>query len=407
MFIHRHIVSFLFILGLTVPCVSQAAENSLSCGMPFDDFLIEMKGKALKRGIPLKTVTDVLFHTEILPEVIKLDRDQKAFRMSFTRFSDRSVSDYRLIHGKKKLKRHRALFDIIWNKYGIPPEVILSFWAMETDYGVVQGNFHTLSSLATLANDCRRSDLFQLQYLDAMQLVQDKILDAEKSVGAWAGEFGQIQMLPSDIIAFGVDGDGDGKVQLDRSTHDTILTAARLIVSKGWKPQQRWFEEVSLSEGFPWYEAGLGRSRSLKEWMKLGLKPRNFSALDSDLDAITSLILPQGRKGPKFLAYPNFNIFMQWNDSFMYSTTAAYLANRLKGDLEFASDDPKDILNFDEMVDLQEILYGFGYDVGKIDGILGAKTRQSVRLVQMNLGLPADSWPTIQLLEALRSIGAN
>ena len=404
MFIHRHIVSLIFVVGLMIPGICQAKYKDLICEMPFDDFLNKMKHKALKKGIPLKTVTNVLLNTKHLPEVIRLDRDQKAFRMSFTHFSDRSVNEYRLMHGKKKIQKHHTLFDIIWKKYGIPPEVIVSFWAMETDYGLVQGDFHTLSALATLANDCRRSELFQLQYLDAMQLVGDKILDAEKSYGAWAGEVGQIQMLPSDIIAFGVDGDGDGKIKLGKSAQDTILTAAELIVSKGWKPRQRWFEEVSLSEEFPWREAGLGRSRSIKEWMKLGVKPLHFNFLETELNTITSLILPQGRKGPKFLAYPNFNIFMRWNDSFMYSTTTAYLANRLRGNPKFVSRAPDDILNFYQMVELQEILYELGHEVGKVDGILGARTRQSVRIVQMNLGLPADSWPTLELLELLRSI---
>ena len=201
-----------------------------------------------------------------------------------------------------------------------------------------------------------------------------------------------------------MDGDGNGRVELNKSAHDTILTAARLIASKGWVPQQPWFEEVKLTKHFPWYEAGLGRGRSLKAWGKLGVVLRNdhFSNMDNSLEA--TLILPQGRKGPKFLAYPNFNIFMQWNDSFMYSTTAAYLANRLRGESKYRSRDPEDILSFGQMVKLQEILEALGYDVGKVDGILGAKTRQSVRKIQLKLGFAADSWPTDELLDLLESI---
>ncbi len=204
--------SFLFVLifwflGLGI-CHSD--ENKTGCGMPFSFFLDNMREKAIKSGISSKTVSNVILNTKYLEEVIKLDINQIAFRSSFTDFSNRSVNEYRLLHGRKKVQKYESLFNEIWRNYGIPPEVIVSFWAMETDYGLVQGDFHTLSALATLANDCRRSELFQLQYLDAMQLVADKILDAEKSFGAWAGEVGQIQMLPSDIITFGVDGDGDG-----------------------------------------------------------------------------------------------------------------------------------------------------------------------------------------------------
>ena len=199
-------------------------------------------------------------------------------------------------------------------------------------------------------------------------------------------------------------GDGDGKIQLSKSPADTILTAAKLIVNKGWKPRKPWFEEVVLSTEFPWQEAGLGRSRSIAEWINLGVKPRNNAFFGSDYDEEATLILPQGRNGPKFLAYQNFNIFMKWNNSFMYSTTAAYLANRLKGDSQYLQNDPEEILSLDQMVELQEILSKLGYDVGKIDGILGAKTRQSVRKIQISLGFPADSWPTIELLNYLKVI---
>ena len=383
---------------------SRANQQDLLCKVPFSDFLLTMKDLALSQGISLETVASALSHTKYLASVIKLDRNQKAFRVSFKDFSDKAVNKYRLLNGKKNIKKNQILFNKVWKKYGIPPEVIVSFWAMETDYGVVQGNFHTLSALGTLANDCRRSEFFQSQYLAAIKLVENKTLDAEKSVGAWAGEFGQIQMMPLDIISFGTDGDGDGKVQLDKSPHDTILTAAELIASKGWAPRQPWFEEVTLMKGFPWHEAGLGRARSIWEWSKLGVTPRNGNFSDIDSELKTTLILPQGRKGPKFLAYPNFNIFMQWNDSFMYSTTAAYLANRLRGESRYRSRDPDDILSFGQMVKLQEILEALGYDVGKVDGILGAKTRQSVRKIQLKLGFAADSWPTDELLDLLESI---
>ena len=401
--------SFLFVLTfwfLTLG-ICHSDEKKTDCGMPFPFFLDNMREKAIKSGISSKTVSNVILNTEYLEEVIKLDRNQIAFRSSFTDFSNRSVNEYRLLHGQKKVEKYESLFNEIWRNYGIPPEVIVSFWAMETDYGEVQGNFHTLSALGTLANDCRRSELFQGQYLSAMKLVENKMLNAKNSFGAWAGEFGQIQMLPSDIIAYGADGDGDGKVQLGISSHDTILTAAKLILSKGWIPRQPWMQEVELREDFPWQEAGLGRSRPIKDWLKLGVRLRKVGIYDFDSNTKASLILPQGRKGPQFLIYPNFNVFMKWNNSFLYSTTAAYLANRLGGESEFISQDPEDILSFDQMIDLQEILYKMGYEVGKVDGILGAKTRQSVRIIQINLGLPADSWPTTELLRLLKSIGVK
>ena len=362
-----------------------------------------MAEQALDMGLSSKAISKSLLSTRYLKEVISLDKNQKSFRLSFSEFSNRSVNEYRLVLGKKNISLHKKLFDQVKSFYGIPAEIITALWAMETDYGAVQGNFHTLSALGTLAHDCRRPALFQLQYLAAIRLVENKILSAEESLGAWAGEFGQIQMLPSEVLVFGSDGDGDGKVELVKSSEDMIATAAKLIKSKGWKYNQPWFDEVLITQDFPWEEAGLGRSRTVKEWKKLGVRLRDSRVSRSRNDLRAYLILPQGRKGPKFLAYSNFKIFMKWNNSFMYSTTAAYLANRLRGDPEYIAGNPADILKVEEMIKLQILLRRLGYEVGKIDGILGANTRQSVRKVQINLGLPADSWPTMELLQILKT----
>ena len=371
------------------------------CGGSFETFLEKIAEQALDMGLSSKVISNSVFNTKYLKEVVRLDKNQKSFRLSFSEFTNRSVNEYRLVFGKKNIELHKKLFDKIKSNYGIPAEVITALWAMETDYGAVLGDFHTLSALGTLAHDCRRSDLFQSQYLAAIRLVENKVLSAEESLGAWAGEFGQIQMLPLDILNFGSDGDSNGKIELVKSSKDTIATAAKLIQSKGWQVDQPWIEEVVVTKEFPWRESGLGRPRTVMEWKKLGVRLRNSKVHQRIDDLKANLILPQGRKGPKFFAFPNFRIFMEWNNSFMYSTTAAYLANRLKGDPEYITENPADILKVEEMIILQKLLRRLGYQVGRIDGILGANTRQSVRKVQMSLGLPADSWPTIKLLQML------
>ena len=378
-----------------------ANERLVPCGGSFDTFLEKITVQALDMGLSSKVISNSVFNTKYLKEVVRLDKNQKNFRLSFSEFTNQSVNEYRLVFGKKNIELHKKLFDKIKSNYGIPAEVITAFWAMETDYGAVLGDFHTLSALGTLAHDCRRSDLFQSQYLAAIRLVENKILSAEESLGAWAGEFGQIQMLPLDILIFGSDGDSNGKIELVKSSKDTIATAAKLIQSKGWQADQPWIEEVVVTKEFPWRETGLGRPRTVMEWKKLGVRLRNSKVPQRINDLKANLILPQGRKGPKFFAFPNFRIFMEWNNSFMYSTTAAYLANRLKGDPEYITENPADILKVEEMIILQKLLRRLGYQVGRIDGILGANTRQSVRKVQISLGLPADSWPTIKLLQML------
>ena len=138
----------------------------------------------------------------------------------------------------------------------------------------------------------------------------------------------------------------------------------------------------------------------MEAWKRLGIKSRTESFEAND-QAIATLLIPQGRKGPKFLAYSNFKVYLSWNDSFIYTVTAAHLAKRLQGQKKYKHQNPEGILSIDSMILLQRLLQKRGYDVGKIDGILGAKTRQSVRKLQLHYGLPADSWPNLELLERL------
>ena len=372
----------------------------VNCGGDFNTFLKNIGEVAINQGIDKNDVFLVLKKTQRSKKVLSFDRKQSTFRLSFTDFSKKAINSYRLKNGKKNIEKYRDLFLVAKLKYGIPPEVITAFWAMETDFGAVQGNFHTISALATLAHDCRRPEMFQQEYIAAIHLFSKGIIDL-KTTGAWAGEVGQVQMLPSDILRFGSDGNKDGIIDLKKSPEDSIFTAAALISELGWKPNQPWIEEVIINDiNFPWQEAGFGRNRTVSSWKKLGIISRNKKFMASD-KTIATLLLPQGLKGPKFLAYPNYNIYLKWNDSFIYTVTAAHLASRLGGQKKFLSSKPEKILSVEEMLKLQKILQSMGYDVGKVDGILGRKTRQSVRSIQIKLGFPADSWPTADLFNTL------
>ena len=372
----------------------------VNCGGEFNTFLRNIGEVAINQGIDKNDVFLVLKNTQRSKKVLSFDRKQSTFRLSFTDFSKKAINSYRLKNGKKNIEKYRDLFLVAKSKYGIPSEVITAFWAMETDFGAVQGNFHTISALATLAHDCRRPEMFQQEYIAAIHLFSNGVIDL-KTTGAWAGEVGQVQMLPSDILRFGSDGNKDGIIDLKKSPEDSIFTAAALISELGWKPNQPWIEEVIINDiNFPWQEAGFGRNRTVFSWKKLGIISRNKKFMASD-DTMATLLLPQGLKGPKFLAYPNYDIYLKWNDSFIYTVTAAHLASRLGGQKKFLSSKPEKILSVEEMLKLQKILQSKGYDVGKVDGILGRKTRQSVRSIQIKLGLPADSWPTADLFSTL------
>ncbi len=390
------ILAFLLIFGLPSIVLGQTFTN---CGGNFNTFLKKAKSYATEVGVSSEVLEKTIRHTKFNSTVIELDRKQRSFKLSFLGFSKRAINDYRLVNGKKKFTKYQPVFDKAFTLYGVPKEVITAFWAMETDFGAVQGDFNTLNSLASLAFDCRRPELFQPEFIAAMQLIERGDID-HNTTGAWAGEIGQVQMLPKDILEFGIDGDKDGKISLKETPEDAILTAANLINNMGWVKGVPWLEEVVLPKEFYWELAGFGRERSLKDWSDLGVNLR-AEKLVADQSLYATLLLPQGRKGPAFLAFKNFEVYLKWNNSFIYTVTAAHLAKRLAGAKKYKHESPSDILDIESMIKLQNILRSKGYDVGKADGILGAKSRQAVRLVQLELGLPADSWPTKELLRTL------
>ncbi|MEL7089261.1 MAG: peptidoglycan-binding protein, partial [Planctomycetota bacterium] len=221
--------------------------------------------------------------------------------------------------------------------------------------------------------------------------------DPQTTTGAWAGEIGMVQMLPRDILENGVDGDGDGAVQLKTSAPDALMSGGKMLQHLGWRAGEPWLQEVTVPATLDWSLSGVRTKLPAAQWQSLGVRPRNGRL--ADLPA--SLILPQGHKGPAFLAYPNFDVYFEWNQSFTYVLTAAYFATRLDGAPVYDAGNPDVGLNANQMKALQQKLQARGHDVCKIDGILGAGTRAAVQAEQGRLGLPADAWPTPTLLNRL------
>ncbi len=192
-------------------------------------------------------------------------------------------------------------------------------------------------------------------------------------------------MLPRDIIAYGMDGDGDGHIRLKQSGPDAILTAAKFIQHLGFERGQPWLQEVTLPDNLPWEKSGLGGTMKAGEWFALGVKPRDGNTTFGNLEG--DLVLPQGRMGPAFIAYPNFKIYLEWNKSFIYTTSAAYFGTRLSGAEPYLKGVPEQGLASDQMKALQTKLQSLGHDVGEIDGILGSGTRVAIQKEQQRLGM--------------------
>jgi lytic murein transglycosylase len=370
---------------------------SAPCGGDFDQFKAAMAAEAAAAGLPATAISGFLDGARQDAAVLKADRSQGVFRKTFLDFSQSLISKGRISGAAAAAKKYDTVFSAAERQYGVSRGIILSFWAFETDFGKVQGDFNTRNALVTLAHDCRRPEMFQPQVIAAIALTGMGDIDPDQTKGAWAGEIGMVQMLPKDILERGVDGDGDGHIQLKTSVPDAIMSAAHMLQYHGWRAGEPWIQEVVVPEGLDWSLTGIDSELPAAQWAAIGVQARDGQL--ADLPA--SILLPQGRKGPAFITYPNYKVLFEWNKSFVYVTTAAYFGSRIMGAAAYKAGNPDPALSPDQMVTLQKKLAAMGYDMGQIDGIIGAATRRAVLAEQKRLGLPADGWPTAALMAAL------
>lgn len=391
----------LALAGLLAVAGTAEAANCGTSAKGFQGFLKEFRKEAAAAGVSERGLA-LLNGVEYQPAIIKKDRSQSVFSLSFLQFQARMVSDYRIKEGAAIVKRNKKLFDAIQRKYGVPGEVLVAFWAFETDFGKNLGDFETIPSLATLAWDCRRPDRFREQLLGALMLYDNGDIDREDMRGAWAGEIGLTQFLPKEYYESAVDFDGDGHRNLVKSLPDAMASSAALLVKHGWQAGQPYIEEVTVPKDMPWDQADIAIQHPRSQWVKWGVKGAHGKLKSDGFPA--SLLLPMGKDGPAFLAYENFTkAYLLWNESLVYSTTAAYLATRIAGadkiDPGRAKVNP---LSYEQIKELQNILVSKGYDVGEVDGKLGRASRAAVKAEQIKMGWPADSYPTVEFLDALK-----
>jgi lytic murein transglycosylase len=368
----------------------------------FDNWLAQFKQEAVAQGISPATIASALAGIGYDPGIVAKDRAQGVFQQSFLEFSGRMVAGYRLQKGAALMRQFAPTFQRIESQFGVPAAPIVAFWGLETDFGANVGNGPTLRSLATLAYDCRRPELFQGELLAALRIIQRGDLTPAQMRGPWAGELGQLQFLPSHYFNYGVDFDGDGRRDLIRSAPDALASAGKYLQSLGWKRGEPWLQEVRVPTDLDWKEADLAIQHPRSWWVRAGVTAAGGASLPADgLNA--SLLLPMGRNGPAFLAYANFRTFLEWNQSLVYATTAAYFAARLDGAGQVGRGNAAvPALSARQIAELQRLLARNGYDVGKIDGKLGLTTRAGVKQEQLKYGLPADSYPTAELLGRMK-----
>ncbi len=395
-----------FAAALAATLVSATSALAADCrdNGSFESWLGRFKAEAAAQGISRRAIEAASPYLVYEQRIINIDRGQRIFTQTFLEFSGKMLQPYRMTEGPNKIKKYQAIFEREEKQYGVPAAVITGFWALESDFGAGMGKDNSLRSLVSLAYDCRRSEMFRGHLFDALRLIERGDLAPAEMIGSWAGELGQTQMMPSEYYKWAVDYDGDGKRDLLRSVSDVIGSTGNYLVSLGWKRGEPWLQEVRVPAKMPWDQADLSIQHTLAEWSQWGVTQADGHPLQKrDLKA--SLVLPMGRFGPAFLAYDNFQVYLKWNSSLVYATTAAYYATRLAGApaMQRGNGTPPPPLSFEQAKELQLLLIKAGYDVGGADGKLGLSSRAATRAMQIKLGMPADSYPTIELLDRMRA----
>ena len=391
------------------------------------EFLQRLGKESKRRGISQKLwqETSAFLKKEgILEDVISRDRRQPETVETLQRYTSRRIDERRISRGKLMLEQHDALLQRLELEYGVPGEILISIWGLESDYGNITGRFSVLHATASLSADGRREKFFREQFLTALQIVEREGIAPQEMLGSWAGAMGQVQFIPTSYWQYARDGDGDGRVDIWNNVDDSLTSAAHYLEASGWRAQassgasgvltwgSTWGLEVRLPANFNYALAHSWRSGAF--WRKRGIKAAHKNQrtrLASILASIgkgslkgslkSKLLLPSGARGAVFLVSQNFRSILRWNNSTIYALSVGLLADRLRGAQALFNKGTEQVLHIDEIRRLQQRLNELGFASGTPDAILGTQTRRALMKYQKSSGIIADGFPSVETLSSL------
>ena len=385
-----------------------AAASPAQAERPFDACFGPLRSEALARGITAETFER---HTrDLVPDrsVVEALDDQPEFKTPIWDYLAVLVDDERIADGRAMLERWRAELAEVERRYGVDPFTVVAVWGVESDFGRAFGQRPLVTSLATLSCFGRRQPYFRSEFINALRILQEGHVAPERLVGSWAGAFGHTQFMPSTFLRIAVDFDGDGRRDIVGSVPDALASTANFLKLAGWRSGEPWGWEVRLPAGFDASGAGRRNRRPLVEWLAKGARLVGGARTDIErlpADTRAALLLPAGREGPAFLVLRNFDAVFSYNAAESYALAIAHLADRLRGGVAFVAawptDDPG--LSRGERRELQTLLAARGHDIGEIDGRIGARSREAIKLEERRLGRAETGRAGLALLRALKA----
>jgi membrane-bound lytic murein transglycosylase B len=383
-----------------VPPVA-AATDEAALRQGFARWVAGFRASARAAGIDEATLHAAFDDVQYLPRVVEQDRAQPEFTRTVWEYLDSAVTPQRIATGQDKLAQLRSVADAAAARYGVPANVIVAIWGIESNFGSNYGDTPTIDALATLAFEGRREDWARGQLLAALKILRSGDIARADMVGSWAGAMGQTQFLPSNFLAYAVDADGDGRRDVWGSMADVIASTANFLARSGWQAGQPSSVEVRLPPGFDPGRADDALRQSSAQWAAEGVRTIDGAALPEIADA--AVLLPAGARGPAFLVGANFRAILRYNNSASYALAVGLLAQRLVGGPGVQAPWPRDLpaLTRSQLLALQTALNQRGFASGTPDGMIGPATRDGLRRYQRSIGLPADGYPTLELLQRL------
>ncbi|WP_239495333.1 lytic murein transglycosylase [Salinicola halophilus] len=385
---------------------AQASSNGIDASTSrdsaeFDAWVASFRRHAAAEGIDRATLEAAFGQASFQPKILEYDRSQPEFSRQIWSYLDTAVSDSRISNGRERLAAHRDTASAVEREYGVPAEVIVAIWGIESNYGSNFGDFETIDALSTLGFDGRRQSFARDELMAALEILQNGDIDRDRMRGSWAGAMGHTQFIPSSFLAYAVDEDGDGRRDIWGSIPDVMASTANYLARAGWRTGQPWGAEVRLPENFDYAQTELDTRHSSQEWIAQGVAAVAGAALPDFAEA--SVIAPAGAQGPAFLVGPNFRAILRYNASTSYALAVAKLSDRIAGRGGIQADWPRSepALSRSQIRRLQSALNANGFDVGTPDGLVGPNTRKGLRAYQRSIGTTPDGYPTQRLIQRL------
>lgn len=397
---------FIVLMFLFISTSFASSKTEIETPKEYTAWLEELKKEMISKGISKETIEKAYkkdyYHPE--PEVVSLDRKQPEFVLTTTEYLNRLINTQRVITARKEYKLIKKEYAKIEENYGVPLEYLISFWALESNFGTRFGGFEIIESLTHLSYDKRRSNFFKNELYQALKIMDLYGFEPEDMTGSWAGAMGHFQFMPSTFNAYAVDYDKDGKIDIWNNFGDALASASNYLSKLSWRKNQPWGQEIKFTYKFDYINTGLQTTKTVEEWNRLGVRDLEYKSLSLDENMKASIILPEGRKGKGYIVFDNFKKIMIWNKAENYALAISKLSDYAKTEGAWKPEDENlavkiktaDIILVQNFINKQKI------DKIDSDGTFGSKTKLAIKKLQKKALIPADGYPDYRLLNKIR-----